>query len=223
MRLGGGHGAQREVDLDGLLRGALHRRDEAGLVLAGDGQPLLHADALRLQLAHGRLDAPPQVALHERLGGLDVGQPGQRLGHLADQLLAHVVELHASAGARGSPTATRRRCRTRPRSLRPIRRSARGSTSSCTLGHGDLEVGRLLGALRRGGERQRVACRRADQLLVELVGDPALPDLVGPVLRVERRRPLRRLAWSPGRASRSRRGPPGARRRPASRGGAAAR
>ena len=50
---------------------------------------------------------------------------------------------------------------------------------------GDDEVGRLLGALRRRGERQLVAGGGADELLVEVVGDPALADLVGPVLGVQ--------------------------------------
>ena len=70
-RLGGGDGAQREVDLDGLLGRALQALDERVGVLAGDREPLLDVDALRLQLAHGALDAALQVALHERLGRLD--------------------------------------------------------------------------------------------------------------------------------------------------------
>ena len=49
----------------------------------------------------------------------------------------------------------------------------------------DDEVGRLLGALGRGGERQLVAGRGADQLVVEVVGDPTLADLVRPVLGVQ--------------------------------------
>ena len=51
--------------------------------------------------------------------------------------------------------------------------------------HGDGEVGRLLGALRRRGERELVAGRGADELVVEAFGDPALTDLVRPVLGVE--------------------------------------
>ena len=51
--------------------------------------------------------------------------------------------------------------------------------------HGDGEVGRLLGALRCGGEGELVAGRRADELVVETFGDPALTDLVRPVLGVE--------------------------------------
>ena len=51
--------------------------------------------------------------------------------------------------------------------------------------HGDDEVGRLLGALRRGGEPQLVAGVGPDELVVEVVGDPALADLVGPVLGVQ--------------------------------------
>ena len=38
-----------------------------------------------------RLDPPLQVALHERLGRLDLGEPGQRLGDPADELLAGLV------------------------------------------------------------------------------------------------------------------------------------
>ena len=50
----------------------------------------------------------------------------------------------------------------------------------------DREVGRLVGALRRGRERQLVAGRRRrSSCVVEVVGDPALADLVGPVLGVE--------------------------------------
>ena len=52
---------------------------------------------------------------------------------------------------------------------------------------GDLdgEVGLALGALRGGREGQFVTDRSADELLVEVFGDPTLADLVGPVLGVE--------------------------------------
>ena len=103
--LGGGDGAQREVDAHGLLGRPLHALDEAVGVLAGDRQPLLDVDALRLQLAHGALDAPLQVALHERLRRVDLGEAGERLGDPADELLAGLVELRLRQplGDRGPP------------------------------------------------------------------------------------------------------------------------
>ena len=84
---------------------ALHALDERVGVLAGGRQPLLHGDALRLQLAHGVLDPPLQVALHHRLGRLDLGEPGERLGDPADELLAGLVELGCGDAARAIDAA----------------------------------------------------------------------------------------------------------------------
>ncbi len=51
--------------------------------------------------------------------------------------------------------------------------------------HLDDEVRFVLGALRCGDELDGVTGRRADEVIVEVVGDPTLPDLVGPVLGVQ--------------------------------------
>ena len=51
--------------------------------------------------------------------------------------------------------------------------------------HRDGEVGRLLGPGGRGGELPLVVGQRADQVVVEVVGDPAPTELVQPVLGVE--------------------------------------
>ena len=76
--------------------------------------------------------------------------------------------------------------------------------SSVTVGQHDLlhlvdddgEVGLLAGAVGHGGEVQLVAGRGAEQLAVEAGGDPALADLVQPVLGVQ---PEDRLAVALGR------------------------
>jgi hypothetical protein len=60
-----------------------------------------------------------------------------------------------------------------------------GSTDLLDGGEGDHEVRRLVEPLRRGGELEDVAGGRADEVLVEVLGDPALADLVGPALGVE--------------------------------------
>ena len=62
-----------------------------------------------------------------------------------------------------------------------------GSNELLDAGHLDRHVDRLVGALRRRRERALVARRDADELVVEVVGHPALTDLVGPVIGVEPR------------------------------------
>ena len=99
-RLGGGDGAQGEVDLDGLFRLLAQPFDERVRVLPGGRQPLLEVDALGGELADGVLHPRLQVALDHRLRRLDVDEPGQRLGHLRHQLLADPIEL-AGADALG--------------------------------------------------------------------------------------------------------------------------
>ena len=97
-------------------------------VLAGDREPLLDVDALRLQLAHGALDAALQVALHERLGRLDLGQPGERLGDPADELLAGLVELGLAEALGDRLRATPSTVSNSPKLLgRRTRRSARAA------------------------------------------------------------------------------------------------
>ena len=211
--LGGGDGAQREVDADGLLGRALHALDEAVGVLAGDRQPLLDVDALRLQLAHGALDAALQVALHERLGRLDLGEPGQRLGDPTDELLAGLVELRLGealgdrrppgvdglelAEVLGDELVGRARAGRAP--ARRVTVTTKSAGSSVPFG--------------RRGERQLVAGEAPIELVVEVVGDPALADLVGPVLGVQ---PGDVLAVAGGvevERDAGRRGRPGGRRR----------
>ena len=51
--------------------------------------------------------------------------------------------------------------------------------------HRDGEVGGILGALRSRREVQHITDRGTRHVLVEVVGDPALPELVRPVLGVE--------------------------------------
>ena len=102
----------------------------------------------------------------------------------ADQLAAGLVELGVGDPLADARRSTRRRCRTRRCSRRPTRRWL-GQHELLDAGHRDDEVGRLVGALRGRRERPLVAGRDAGDLLVEVVGDPALADLVGPVLGVE--------------------------------------
>jgi hypothetical protein len=77
-RLGVGDGAQREIDLDGLDRGAAHRLDELLRLLAGGCEPLPEIDALGLELLHGALDPLVEVGIDHRLGHLDLDEFGER-------------------------------------------------------------------------------------------------------------------------------------------------
>jgi len=61
-------GAQGEVDLDRTHRLLAQGGDERVDRLAGDLQPLLDADALRLELLHGVLHTGLQVAVHHAVG-----------------------------------------------------------------------------------------------------------------------------------------------------------
>ena len=182
--LGLGDGPQCEVDLDRLDRRAAHRLDELIGLLAGGREPLAEVDALGLELLDGGLDPLIQVGVDHRFGGLDVDERGERLVERPHEALAGLVEL--GLGERLAQAGV------------PL---LDGVELAEVVGHplvgelggghlldgGDLdhEVGRFVGALGRGGERQLVAGGCADELVVEVVGDPALADLVGPVLGVE--------------------------------------
>ena len=175
---------QRQVDLDGLLRLHLQALDERRRVLAGGLQPLVDRDALRLELLHGVLHTRLQVGLHHRLRRLDVDQLGQRRRGALDELVAGLVELaRADAlGQRGAPLLDRVEL---AEVLADPFVGQLGQHRLLHLGDVDLEVGRLAGAVRRGGEGQLVADVGAEQLGVEAGGHPAVADLVQPVLGVQ--------------------------------------
>ena len=154
-------------------------------VLAGGRQPLVDAMPCAWNCCTVFCTRCCRSRLHHRLGRLDLDERGERRGDLARRARWRAWLSLARRALARSTAATPRRCRTRRGSRRPTRRSSSGSTSSCTGCDGDGEVGRLLGALGRGGERQLVAGGGAEQLVVEVVGDPALADLVRPVLGVE--------------------------------------
>ena len=192
--LGRADGAQGEVDLDRLLRLHLQSLDERGRVLPGDLQPLIDRDALRLELLHRVLHPTLQVGLHHRLGRLDVDEPGQRRRGALDELVAGLVELAGAdaLGERGAPLLDRFEL---AEVLADPFVGQLGQLGLLHLGDVDGEVGRLVGAVRRGGEGQLVALARAEQLAVETRGDPAAADLVQPVLGVQ---PGNRLAVAAG-------------------------
>ena len=104
-----------------------------------------------------------QVALDHRSGGSMSVSPVSASVTLADELLADLVELAAADAARGS---TSRHSSTVSNSPRFSATHSSVSSGSDELLHAldrDGEVGRLLGALRRRGERQLVAGRGADR------------------------------------------------------------
>ncbi len=101
------------------------------------------------------------------------------------QALASLVELGARRCAPGGWRPTPSTVSNSPRLSDTQSSVSSGSDHLLHGGDRDDEVGRLVGALRRGGERELVAGGRADELVVEVVGDPALADLVGPVLGVQ--------------------------------------
>ena len=163
---------------------AAHRLDELVGLLAGRREPLAEVDALGLELLDRALHTLVEVGVDHRLGRLDVDERAERGGDRVDELLAGPVELLLAErrAQRGVPLVE---------GLELAEVLADPFVVEFAellfLDGGDLdgEVGLALGALRRRGERELVAGRRADQLLVEVVGDPALADLVGPVLGVE--------------------------------------
>ena len=165
----------------GLRLGVL---EHLGQLLARRRHPRLEIDALHLELPGHVLDLVLLFRLHHRFGRLDIDQGDERLGELAHHLLADAPQLLL-----GQRLADR--CL--PLGDRLELAGVVGDPLVGQLGQGqrldggdlDHEVGRFVGALRRGRERQLVADAGPGEVLVEVVGHPALSQLVRPVLGVE--------------------------------------
>ena len=155
------------------------------------GEPLAEVDALRLELLHGALHSLVEIGGDHRLRRVDLHQRAQRRGDRVDELLAGPVELLlAERGAqRRVPLLEGLEL------AEVVAHPFVVEVGELLLLHrGDLdgEVGLALGALRRGGEGELVTGGCADQLVVEVVGDPTLADLVQTSLRCSARALLRR-------------------------------
>ena len=141
-------------------------------------------DALRLELAGDVLHPRLHLGVDHRLRRVDVDEAGERLGERRHHGLARLVELAAR-----QPLADRRCPLLDGLELAGVV----GDPFVGGLGHDQLlhrldldgEVGRLLRALRVAGERELVAGLGAGEPVVEVVGDPALAELVREVLGVE--------------------------------------
>ncbi|HVQ22422.1 MAG TPA: potassium-transporting ATPase subunit KdpA, partial [Candidatus Saccharimonadia bacterium] len=182
--LGLGHRAQCKVDLDPLLGPPPHRLHELGRVLPGSREPLPDVDALGLELLGHVLEPLVEVVVDHRLGRLDVDQRADRGGDGLGQFLAGLVQLEARQRLAEGRVPLVDGVELAEMLADPFVVEFR----ELHLLHGgdlDGEVGLTLGAFRRGRERQFVAGRSADELVVEVFGHPTLADLVGPVLGVQ--------------------------------------
>ena len=182
-------GAKSEISLDSGLGLTLHVLDEVIGALPGGGQPRREVDALRLELLHHVAQPTLDLGRHHRLGRFDLDQFDESLGQAPDQTLADRVEtrfLLLIADALAPPGDGLELA------------DVVGNPVVAEFGqlealdgrqlHG--EVGRVLSALRHGREGELRSGFRAAELLVEVVGDPPLAHLVGPLLDVEARQLL---------------------------------
>ena len=182
--LGCGDRTQRKIEAYGLLRLGTEPIDERVDVLAGGRQELLDVDALGGELAGGPLHAPAQVRVHQCVWRLDVGELHQLLRGPADQLAPGAVQLGVGEPATDAAGPFGDIVEFADVLGHPVVGELRGDEllDSRDL---DRDVDWLGGALRCRGERTLVARGDADELVVEVVGDPPLTDLIGPVVGIE--------------------------------------
>ena len=183
-RLGVGHCAQRKIDLDRLDGGAAHRLDEVVGSLAGGCEPLAEVDALGLELLDSALDTLVEVGVDHGVGNFDLDELGEGLVHRPNHALAGFVELLLGLRLAQALVPLVDGVELSEVLRHPVVGEF-GSDRGLDGGDLDHEVGFFLEALRGRGECDLVTDGGAGQMLVEVLGDPALAELVGEVLGVE--------------------------------------
>ena len=154
------------------------------------------ADALGLEAHHGVLDALAQLVVDERLGRVLVDQLGEGVGGPLEQRAGapgprRTLSSWLALGVAERLDRLERRCSRSTHSS-----VSSGSTSSCTFFTVTVKSAGSSVPDGRGGELALVVGQRADEVVVEVVGDPAPAELVHPVLGGE---PGHRLAVAGGR------------------------
>ncbi len=179
-----GHGPQGEVDLDRFLGPGAHHLHELLGVLAGGGEPLPDVDTLRLELLGHVLQPLVQIVVDHRFGRLHLDQRTDGGGDGLGEFLAGLVELDVAERLAQRLVPLLERVELAEMLADPLVVEF-GELHLLHGGDLDDEVGLTLRALRGRRERQFVADRGTDELLVEVFGHPTLADLVRPVLGVQ--------------------------------------
>ena len=209
--------------LTAVVAALLQPLGERGRLLAGHRQVLLHGRCPGPGAADQALGPVAQLAVDQRLGRLLLDQLGQGGGGPLEQELAGVVRAGRPPCARGWRRATRPTVSNSPRFSPTHSSVSSGGTSSWTFLTATVKSAGSSVPLGVGGERQLVAGGGADQVLVEVRGDPAPADLVQPVLGGEPGDGLAVALGGDVQGDEVARWPRAGRRRPARRGGAARR